>query len=196
MAHENLKFRFNKDNHTDFQPILGSQDYGTFYMVYIKINSYNNVVNEFGYEEHKYNCDFKIQNFIGDITIGFGNTIPFISFNSNINENDPVHAAINFSIAPFSTDTSITERELSLQQPLQRGMILHTNFKRDSPPSDLYNPLKPNDSKYINPYRFKRDGEDYIEISGRLFGTNDAFPIPDNLAAPTGFCVPNRLIID
>ena len=49
---------------------MASQDYGTFYLVYAKITSYEKIeVN--GVEKHRYVFDFKLQNFRGNITMGF-----------------------------------------------------------------------------------------------------------------------------
>jgi len=195
MAHENLKFKLDIRNNNDFQPILGSQDYGTFYMVYVKINNYENFTNSDGYEQHTYDCDFRIQNFIGDITIGFGDFFPNFSFASALDSNDPVHASFNITISPFNTNVLIKNRKIDLHRPIESGMIIKTQFRRSPPDINLYDPLNPNNSKYLNPYRFIRDGEDYIEISGRIFPDQSPFPEPDELGDPMGFCVPNRLII-
>ena len=64
MAHEDLKFKIDLTNFKDYQPILGSQDYGTFYMIYMKIISYEKFTNVDGFEQHRYKFEFKIQNFI------------------------------------------------------------------------------------------------------------------------------------
>ena len=46
MAHENLTFRVDLNERNEWQPIFGSQDYGTFYMVYIKIKEHSVTDNE------------------------------------------------------------------------------------------------------------------------------------------------------
>ncbi|SNR15631.1 hypothetical protein [Tenacibaculum jejuense] len=195
MAHENLKFKLNLKDKTNFQPILGSQDYGTFYMVYIKIKKFEEFDNSDNFRQYNYHCDFKLQNFIGDITIGFGNSSPKIEFSTQSNSDDHIDAYINFSITPFDTNTEIS-KVIELHKKLESGMILDSNYSRTPPNQNIYDPKKPEKSKYLNPYRFIRDGEDYVEISGRKFGTDEPFPIPDSMGEPVGFCVPKRILIE
>ncbi len=194
MAHEFLKFKIDLNDKENFQPVLGSQDYGTFYMVYIQIKKYESFINDAGIEQHNYTCDFKLQNFIGDITIGFAENSPNITF-PNANPKDPIDASLNIKVSPFNTNRCIKDRIIELEKPLSSGMIMQTTFERNSPPNSLYDPQKPGESEYLNPYRFIRDGEDYLEISSRVFPDTSPFPIPDASGYPRGFCVPNRSII-
>ncbi|MFY9244040.1 MAG: hypothetical protein WAO74_13555 [Polaribacter sp.] len=198
MAHENLKFKLDVNNQKDYQPILGSQDYGTFHMVYVRIKKYEIVTKTDGIKQHNYTCDFKIQNFIGNITIGFSKPKPTINLGSSMNtDQDPIDATIKLAIEPFSTKTVVKNVLVELAKPLSKGMILFTDFTRNKPGKKLYNPLKPEKSKFLNPYRFERDGEDYLEISQRTFGSGESFPEPGGMDFfyPRGFCVPNRSVI-
>ena len=163
-------------------------------MVYVKIKEYEVLTNDDGFQQHNYTCDFKLQNFIGDITIGFAENFPNITFPTP-DVNDPIDASLNIKVSPFNTNNLIKDRVIELEKPLSSGMIMQTTFERSNPPSNLYNPLKPEESEYLNPYRFIRDGEDYLEISSRVFPSNRPFPIPDAMGYPRGFCVPNRSLI-
>lgn len=194
MAHQFLKFKIDLNDNKNFQPVLGSQDYGTFYMVYIKIKKYKSFTNEDGFEQHNYTCDFKLQNFIGDITIGFADNAPEIKF-PNSNPKDPIDASLNIKIAPFMVNPFIKDRVLELDKKLDKGFILETNFERKIPRPALYDSNKPNNSEYLSPYSFIRDGEDYLEIATRKFGTNDTFKPRKSMAGDGGFCVPNRSLI-
>jgi len=66
MAHEILKFKVQVDDIKNWQPIYGNQEHGTFYMVYIKFKS---VEQKEG--KYLYTVDFKLQNYVGSITMGF-----------------------------------------------------------------------------------------------------------------------------
>ncbi|MDB2385466.1 hypothetical protein N9V96_03230 [Polaribacter sp.] len=192
MAHEFLKFKIDLKDKENYQPVLGSKDYGTFYMVYIKIKDYKAHTNDEGFIQHNYTCDFKLQNFIGEITIGFA-TIPYITF-PNKDPKDPKDIILNIDIEPFNIDTEFKEQVLELRKEIKEKNIMETSINRKNPREDLYNPLKPEESKYLNPYRFIRDGEDYLEISSRTFGSHTPFPIPDKMAGEYDFCVPNRSV--
>lgn len=195
MAHEELKFKIDLKEKNDYQPILGSQDYGTFYMVYIRIIDYKSFTNDFGITQHNYTCDFKLQNFRGEVTMGFSNQTPSINFIENPEVNDGIDVVLNITVAPFSLNIELLNIVIETDKQIKQNMILETNFERKSPPADLYDPINPEKSKYLNPNRFIRDGEDFTEISTRKFGSDDSFPIPDSAGVRNGICLPNRSLI-
>ena len=167
MAHEELKFKVEFDfNQDQYQPIYASLDYGTFYMIYADFVSDYEQVSPIGVKQYYYTCNFKLQNFRGDITIGF---------NNHVVEIDPakepdVDAYLKFQIRPFKVNEELKNVVILSTIPLKKGMVVQTKVTRKSPPRTLYDPFQPQNSAYLNPYRFERDGEDFDEISKRDFG--------------------------
>jgi hypothetical protein len=193
MAHENLKFRVDINNTKDWQPIFGSQDYGTFYMVYIKFKSYRKFENEFNSIEHEYICDFKLQNYRGQITMGFGEYKTKIALpDGTRNTDNEISVYITIGVAPFTIREELSDVVFSLSKPLTDGMVLQTEFERELPPNCLFKPGSPERSTYLDPYSYVRDGEAYSEISMRKKGSSEPFPIPEGIGCFIGPCIPNR----
>ncbi len=196
MAHENLKFSLDFSDNQNWQPIVGNQDYGTFYMIYIKIKNYGSQVNEFGVTEYFYDCDFRIQNFRGEITIGFSG-IPQINPKDSetiINSNEKIDVEIILQLAPF-TFNEFCSRNLKREMPIKNNSILRTTVERHLPANDLYNRNEPLKSAYIDPYRYVRDGDTVLEIGTRSYQSNENF---NSLADPgiggdpsVGICAPD-----
>jgi len=195
MAHENLRFRLNVEDREDYQPILASQDYGTFYLVYAKITSYEKVKMN-GIEKHQYIFDFKLQNFRGDITMGFvdNNEDEHKTFSlGRTNTNNRIlfgDYELVVKVAPFKISSEITGITFVLDEPLKKDDIIRTNLGRQKPPKELYLSDHPDESRYLNPYRFSRDGDDYLELSSRIYGSGDPFREPDAGGVHGGFCIP------
>lgn len=197
MAHENLKFRVVLDEKNEWQPIFGSQDYGTFYMVYIKIKGQSVKKNETGKKSYKYTCDFKLQNYRGQITMGFkkGYIPELTTPTGHEPDGEGVQMFLNIEIVPFTVNEELNDITLEQTTPLKKGMTVQTNFIQGVPPKDLYDPKNPEKSRYLNPYRFVRDGEAYSEISARKFkktGTPNTFEDPSRFGCWIGPCIPNR----
>ena len=200
MAHENLRFRLNVEDRNDYQPVLASQDYGTFYLVYAKITSYEQVETD-GIQKHQYVFDFKLQNFRGNITMGF------------VDSNDDEHTTFSLGksntknrilfgdyelvvkVAPFRVSSEITGVTFILDEPLEKGHIIRTNLGRQKPPKELYLSDNPDASRYLNPYRFSRDGDEYLELSTRIYGSGDPFKEPNAGGVPGGFCIPELTLV-
>ncbi|WP_299245721.1 hypothetical protein [uncultured Aquimarina sp.] len=195
MAHENLKFSLNLNNQ-NWQPILGNQDYNTFYMVYIKFNQVYSEVNDFGVTEYKYDCDFRIQNFRGEITMGFSGS-PLISLNENpVNptEENRVDVNIILKISPFNFNEIQEGVIFKLQRPIDHDFVLRTGLERHLPPSDVYNEEDPIKTNYLDPYRYRRDGDTVIEIGTRPYNSDEPFKsIADGgIGTPgLGICAPD-----
>lgn len=200
MAHENLRFRINLNDYSDYQPILASQDYGTFYLIYIRITSHQKIKVD-GIEKHKYMCDFKLQNFRGAITMGFiddnedeERTFDLGPSRSNDRIRYGDHELI-VKVAPFRLSSEIFQEPLIVDKPLSRGDIIRTKLSRLKPPKDLYLSEEPEKSRYLNPYRFQRDGDEFQEIGMRVFGSEDPFKDPSDGGLPGGICIPELSLI-
>jgi len=188
MAHENLKFPLSISRTREWQPILASQDFGTFYVVYIKINSSGSRINEVENTEYYYNCDFKIQNFVGAVTMGLTGT-PDINIAAYP---DYSNLDITINIAPFNTNFDITNRELILENPIEKDMIIQTVYGVDKVPSTLFNSADPDNSAYLNPHTIIRDGDTSLEIGTRAYGSDKPY-IDSNHSGggPYRICTPN-----
>ncbi|QNM86297.1 hypothetical protein H9W90_04020 [Polaribacter pectinis] len=195
MAHENLKFRLDLNERNDWQPILATQEFGTFFMVYIKFKDFIEENNQ-GLSIKSYKCDFKLQNFKGDITIGFSNNTPILTYPDGTRPYDnELNAYINIVIQPFNLNHEINDCNLIVTQPLEKGLILQTYYDRVNPPINISDPLHPEKSLYLNPNKLIRDGEFYSEISTRKLGDTNPFPNPNDAGCRNGLCVADRLII-
>jgi hypothetical protein len=200
MAHENLRFRLDLEDRKEYQPILASQDYGTFYLVYAKITSYEKVeVN--GIEKHRYWFDFKLQNFRGCITMGFVDSNEdehkTFSLGRTKSKNRILYGDFELvvKVAPFRVSSEITQVPLDLNEPLQKGHIIRTNLGRMKPPKELYLSEAPDEARYLNPYRFERDGDEYLEIATRHFGREVPFKEPAAGGVHGGICVPELSLV-
>lgn len=191
MAHENLKFVIRLEDRNVWQPVFGSQDFGTFYMIYIKIKDIQEITGEDNTPFFLYTCDFKLQNYRGAITMGLTGS-PDMKIESSV---EGVDAFLNVSVSPFHVNNEILDENIILRSPLQVGMTLQTNFTLNAPPQHLFDPANPDKSVYLSPYRLIRDGEAYSEISTRKLGSNEPFPIPKDIGCEFGPCIPDRSII-
>ena len=200
MAHENLRFRLNLEDRKDYQPIMASQDYGTFYLVYVKITSYEKIQVD-GQEKHKYLFDFKLQNFRGNITMGFVDdpndkdttfSLGRTKSNNRIFFGD---FELVVKVAPFRVSPEINNVEFILDEPLQKDHIIRSKLGRMKPSKDLYLSDNPDKSRYLNPYRFSRDGDEYLEISTRVFETEHPFLEAAAGGVPGGICMPDLSLI-
>nr|WP_321222368.1 hypothetical protein [uncultured Psychroserpens sp.] len=197
MAHENLKFQLSLTKNDIWQPVFGAQHHGTFYMIYIKIKSYEEVKNEFGKIEHTYDCDFRLQNYRGAITIGLaGSKTPkFTTDTSDANLGDILN--INLEVKPFTKKDYLNDVKLKLVKPIESNLITVINVFVLSPPKNLFDPNDLDNSLYLNPYTHLRDGDEYTEVAFRKSGTNQPFQSPANMGWPgMGFCIPDICIFD
>ncbi|MDC7995774.1 hypothetical protein [Altibacter sp. HG106] len=201
MAHENLKFKLHLDDYQEWQPILGSQDFGTFYMVYIKFEKYENEENQFGVDEHRYTCKFRIQNFKGPVTIGFVGK-PTIGHADKIKTDDDIHVYIDIQLGCFVYN-EYSENTIKLDKPIPRNRPLMTRYTMRLPDSvtmmdtkqEFYNANDPMKSPFLYPYKYERDGDGAFELGRRPFDSNGDFetiPNPDQGGGgPYGICSPN-----
>lgn len=201
MAHENLKFALSLER-KEWQPIMGAQDYGTFYMVYIKFNSYEKTTIQGGDGKdmisHHYKVDFKIQNFVGAVTMGLGGS-PSLSFEDvkmdfRGNVIKERWAKLNLSVAPFSTNNIISNYKLIGTEKLEKGKTFAVVYNRLAPPVEIFNPGNLNHSVFLNPHTITRDGDDYLDVATRKNGTNDDYE-PEIAGEPFGICNPSHSII-
>ncbi|AOW19534.1 hypothetical protein [Urechidicola croceus] len=197
MAHENLKFRLKIDLKDTWQPIYGAEHHGTFYMIYVKINKYEVIKNEYGIEVHSHNWDFRLQNYRGNITMGLVDT-PSLKFSKDEKETQFGEILnINLSVKPFIKNDIISNCNLNVEKVIPKNMIAVTNVMLLNPPIELYNPKDLDNSLYINPYSHFRDGDHFNEVSTRPVGSKDPFPTPEDMGfGKFGICMPDVCYID
>ncbi len=198
MAHEALKFNVEVNNFDKWQPIYGGQDHGTFYMIYMKISEVVEQDNKFHYY-----AEFKLQNFVGAVSIGFGGhrTPELIELTneaknhrnkqlieimkgegisdskeqSRLLEEHRVDFRLNLQVTPFDNDFHIPKTKLQGMSNNLVGNILETDCLRNSPPSELYDQKDPQKSKYINPYHYQRAGDETHVVGLRNLNSSDPF---------------------
>lgn len=176
--HENLKMRFSfslkKGNDDDknqliWQPIAGRVDHGTFYMIYMRYVSKNK--NEIGgIVQYNYCFDFKIQNYEGAVTIGLKPTkkIDLKEFDPNrTEEKDTYDFELPIVIEPFSANSELLNVSIPSTVDLS-STELDVNILLQEPPIAIYNPSSEKtlqNSEYVDPSRWLRDGEVFLEIN-------------------------------
>ncbi|GAB4159788.1 MAG: hypothetical protein Tsb0033_14800 [Winogradskyella sp.] len=196
MAHENLKFRLSTTS-TNWQPVYGGQHHGTFYMVYIKIKSYDKI--EIAKDKTAYElvCDFRLQNFRGAITMGL---VDFSGHNFAEETHDDTAEHIlyfNLEVAPFTKNDYLNNIKILLEAPIEKGLISVFKVLLLLPPKNIFNPNDLENSLYLNPYTHVRDGDQYIDVAYRKHGTKDPFEAPEGMGwGKYGLCVPDVCIFD
>ncbi len=192
--HENLKFNLQPNILNDWQPIISSQLYGTFYMVYIQFIKHVKPTEEKNY--HTIYCKYKLQNFRGAITLGFIdepriNATPEDDFNSK----DPIDYKFDIKISPFNNncDTKIIEHkiETDISTP---NKIFNADVLVADPPKFMYIKEFPDEALYLHPDQYKRDGEDYMEITYKKFGDSEDENNQDGYGRYPGICDMTRSI--
>lgn len=161
MAHENLKFNLNPTKYDIWQPILGSQAHGTFYMIYIRftkevIDSGANAV------ANDYYCEFRLQNFRGCVTMGLVE-LPRIDFDDSANKDEP-DFIINIKIAPFVKNDKLKRFKYTIDRALKNDDIIHTSGVVLRPPIYIYDPEDYDNSLYLPANEVLRDGDDYLKV--------------------------------
>lgn len=213
MAHEALKFNVLTENKTNWQPILGSQDFGTFYMIYIRFTKllYNS-------DKYHYYAEFKLQNYNGPITMGFESTpilyelkeedkrirneqlktlIPKFEEMSeeekqkNLEEHR-VDFRLDINVKPFDLDLELKESKLTGVSKVLQGGVLETNVTTVSPDGDLYNPKDLDKSKYINPKHYERSGDEYMLIGRKNKDSIEPFDYYGGIGTLLTKCNPSR----
>ena len=196
MAHEHLNFNLRwskKQDDNDWQPILGAQEHSTFFMVYVRIDEMEQGTTKEGEEFWMYKFTFRLQNFRGAISMGIKG-IPVVSQPDYENRED-IGTSFSMDVMAFHHN-DLESCEYITLKPIDKTKLLETLYTMYLP-AELYDPKKPlKESKYLNPYRFQRDGEEYIELGYRPQGDRDFKPIDDNIGGEFGVCSPNlsRLI--
>lgn len=197
MAHEELKFKISAKANNTWQPIYGGQEYGTFFMIYMRITNYE-VITEDGVEgkSHIYTCDYRIQNFVGAVTLGL---YPYAAGSKSIDEAELENlyygktysksdmekmydflppsereklffeVGIHVCIRPFLKNEIITNRKLNFNRELQSGDRIETECRTELPPTELYDQQNPLDAAYLNPNDFIRSGDWVTEIGTRKY---------------------------
>lgn len=156
--HENLKFNLVPANKDVWQPIIAAQAYGTFFGVYIQFCDVQS-----SSTSDKHHCMFKIQNFRGPITLGLKGPVQ-INADLKPNPKDPIDFDIILGIEPFSLCSDIEVAELDFQKDFGNGMIVDVKYQLKDPPGFLYNKDDLNGSRYLNPYEYYRDGDNYLKV--------------------------------
>ena len=196
MAHEALKFNIITDDTTHWQPIAGSQDFGTFYMVYIRFTKVIHSENKYHYF-----AEFKLQNYKGPISIGFESTpilrelteeeksnrnLKLKTLISKFEEESPENQerlleehrldfTLDINVRPFDLDDSIAETKLAGISKEFKNAVLETTLNAVSPDGALYDPKKPLKSRYINPDHYERSGDEVILVGRKNKDSTDPF---------------------
>jgi len=213
MAHEALKFNVNVNDTKNWQPIVGNTDYGTFYMVYIKFAKMEEVDNKYHYY-----AEFKLQNYDGNISIGFEGNPRLSELNEQeklereneikdlidgfhskpikeqqeILEMHHVDFILEIDVMPFDTDYCINRLKLKSTTKILNGNVLETNCIRKTPNINMYKQTDPLNSKYINPYHYKRAGDEILEIGTRNRNSKEPFNYVGNSGTLLSRCNPSR----
>lgn len=170
--HENLKMRVDlslKDNEPkvkDWQPIVAKLDYGTFHMIYLKFHSYSPPIDD-DINEHIYEVSFKIQNYQGAVTMGL---VPNQTNNATENQikTEKFHYQFPIFIEPFSCNEFLPKTELKFNRDICGcNIVLDVDVKVLPPPRLLFNSSDLNNSPYVDPEKFMRDGDSFFKISYR-----------------------------
>ncbi|MFD2565308.1 hypothetical protein [Aquimarina rubra] len=213
MAHEALKFNVQVKDYQNWQPIVGCQHYGTFYMIYIKFIKVEKEGDKF-----IYTCSFKLQNYTGAITMGLTG-YPNIEVlddeekkdNENfLRENIPgfdelteeeqqktldthrIDCELTIYTKPFHYNEEITECRLNpIKSPLE-GMTLNVDCVKNIPDSTYYNESNPLQSKYINPYHFRRTGDELLELGHKRHIIDEPFSGRNDGGTLLSQCNPSR----
>lgn len=180
--HQNLKFNYLPKN-SAFQPIVAAQAHGTFFAIFMKIHNWNP-----GNRNHE--CEFYLQNFRGAITIGFYDLDVNVK---HIVDDGQRTFQMELSIEPFNSTRGIPLKQIDFEEKFLLGDTLDVQFKLKQPSSTVYNPNDLDNSLYIDPYRYYRDGECYTpvvfdsanDVCSEDFDKNDFVQI---LRRPNGIC--------
>ncbi len=176
MAHQFLKFRVQIcDSDKDWQPIYASQDYGTFFVVYIKFTEViENPDSLPGNFEASYKCEFKVQNFRGPVSIGLNG----ISELYTKVDDDHFGVFVKIKLKAFHFKEEFTPEELPppymFTSKINRDKLLKTIVIMDLP-DGMYDKNNPISSNYLFPYKYERDGDTALELGRRPAGTDGMF---------------------
>lgn len=213
MSHEALKFNVHTKDQTKWQPIVGCQDYGTFYMVYIKFTNYEEKDDLF-----YYSAEFKLQNYNGSITMGFDGAPELIELDDQqkkdreeellkimksegiTDENEQqrllkehrIDFYLKLKVKPFDLDFHIPKTALQPTSKKLSDCILETDCIRMQPPFNLYDQNRPQQSKYINPYHYARAGDETHIVGFKNMNSNNPFIHIGQAGTWLTNCNPNR----
>lgn len=217
MAHEALKFNVICNDVTNLQPICGSVDFHTFHMVYMKIKKLHET-QEDTITKYYYDVEFYLQNYDGDITIGFeGKPIlkeldalqienrrkelikSIRGFNNLPQEEQErllrmhhVDFVLDIGIKAFDMTHSLKNIQLGPISKPFNGCILETNIERKTMDSTLYRQTDPLNSKYINPNHYKRAGDEILEVGFRNMNSTGPFNHQLGVGTLLSRCNPSR----
>jgi len=201
MAHEALKFNVIVDNYKDWQPIVGNQDFGTFYMIYVKFDK-PTIQNG----RYKYFIKLKLQNYSGNITLGFEGNPRLIELSPAAKQRNveklkklipdfdtktPEEQKYLLEIHRIDFQLDIWVRPFDTSKSL-KGNVLETNCIIGSPNSDLYNQNNPLSSKFINPYHYQRAGDEILEVGLRNINSDSDFVSVSGAGTLLTRCNPSR----
>ncbi|QOD61488.1 hypothetical protein H9I45_03285 [Polaribacter haliotis] len=163
MAHHLLKFNLQPKVIGEWQPIVASQAFDTFYGVFVKFVKHELPTEDF--KLHTYYCMYKIQNFKGAISMGFHSEPDFRTTPGFGEDGEPYDFSFRIKLSPFNRDweTKIikhhSENDLSIPNKIFESLVDIKN-----PPSFMYNSNEPDQSLYLHPDQYKRDGDSYLKI--------------------------------
>ena len=185
MAHENLKFNVHLNtDHQDWQPIYASQDFDTFYVIYVKFTKIiEDETKVPGDNKTQINCDFKIQNFRGAVSHGFLGA-PEIKLPDNADDAKEFGLIIEVPLKAFHFNETSLKNAYLLKDKINRKKLLITR-RSIQLPKGMYNQNNPIKSDYLFPYKYERDGNVAIELGRRPAKSNGDFQeFDENIGNP------------
>lgn len=194
MAHEQLKFKLHIDDNQEWQPIFGDQQLNTFYMVYILFEEVSEgLEEELGLPMYKYKCKFRIQNFRGAVTFGFCG-VPNLT---QPNDSDEIGTEISLDLCAFKHE-EYKEVVYKLDKPIDRNKLLKVDsniFIR----KEFVDENDPINSDFLDPFKFRRDGNVAVELGQRKYNSGEAFKAIPGLkligTPKLGICAPSTSIL-
>ncbi|RDK84751.1 hypothetical protein [Marinirhabdus gelatinilytica] len=168
----------------EYQTLAGRSAYGTFYMLYLKLNGYTAKPPK-DPKEHEYSFEIYLQNFEGAITMGFPSqqkvTLKKADKTKYSNES-PKHQpdyVLTIEVQPFNTNTTLNISKKLLDESL-KGKIIDVDIQHKFPPNMIYDSNNPHNTPYLDPYKYVRDGEDVHLLEYTLVPNPDEKNVASN----------------
>ncbi|WP_299184579.1 hypothetical protein [uncultured Aquimarina sp.] len=213
MAHEALKFNVNLNDSQNWQPIVGCQHYGTFYMIYIKFDQL-----EKQKDKYYYTCSFRLQNYNGPVTMGIvGEPEIRVLDDDQLRKNEEflrqnipgfdemteeeqqntldihrIDCELKIFTKPFHFNEKLLGYTLNPIKTELKGMTLNTSCEKEIPDSIYYNQAEPLKSDYLNPYHFRRIGDELLELGYKRYSIDEPFSGINNAGTLLSQCNPSR----
>jgi|GEM_PF-3021957 len=180
--HEKLKMRVNLGCSTgddgssiphvsENQCICGRMDHGTFYMLYLELTNSSEFIGASGETKYRYEFNLFLQNFDGAITMGFDEEQDCrLKKSERIVADDSDEFLFDYQfkirVQPFNSTNTVKQLEWVTDEPLT-GKIFDVDIAVVAPPNMIYKKENLENSEYIDPLVWTRDGEDFLRVHYR-----------------------------